>query len=55
MKVLILGSTLTLYCGWTTLTLGISEGLSQNNIKNLILEGINPKKIFNNPSILVHT
>ena len=49
MKVLILGSNLSLYCGWTTMTLGISEGLSQNNVQNLILEGINPSKRFNNP------
>ena len=54
MKIIILGSNRNLYCGWTTMSKGLSEGFSEHNIENLIIEGINPDFNINNPFFLSH-
>ena len=54
MRILILGSNSDLYCGWTSMSKGLSEGFSLSKIENLVVEGINPKYNFNNPLHLSH-
>ena len=54
MKIIILGSHRNLYCGWTSMSKGLSEGFSEHNIENLIIEGINPEYNINNPLFLSH-
>ena len=52
MKILILGSNTKLFCGWTTMTNGIYEGLKANKVQSYILEGIKRSDknfYFNNP------